>query len=297
MKATIHQKAGPCLAENLRRLALASGLLLAALLWLAGAAPAQEVAQAQDDVEKRIPGLDPWNVEIRGGPKWDPSNAPAQLKARGKRHIEFIQAGVPVEYRSQRNPYPNVTKAIDAGREVYEANCKACHGPRGRGDGDAGLDLIPSPALLTELSKNQGAAELLPELLTELIEEVLEGRALGEIEGHAGRAALGRLDLLGGGNVHHRRADLLGQVGEALRRLGGSGDAAPHQDGRRGQSGAPVSKGALEGPPKAMAPACGCNLRHAAFSLGVANRLGAEPCPRRLLQDGEKPLTLRLQAD
>ncbi len=159
MKATIHQKAGPCLAENLRRLALASGLLLAALLWLAGAAPAQEVAQAQDDVEKRIPGLDPWNVEIRGGPKWDPSNAPAQLKARGKRHIEFIQAGVPVEYRSQRNPYPNVTKAIDAGREVYEANCKACHGPRGRGDGDAGLDLIPSPALLTELSKNQGAAD------------------------------------------------------------------------------------------------------------------------------------------
>ncbi len=159
MKATTHQKTGPCLAENLRRLALAVGLVLAALLWLAGTAPAQEVAQAQDDVEQRIPGLDPWNVEIRGRPEWDPRNAPPQLKARGKRHVEFIQAGVPVEYRSQRNPYPAVTKAIDAGREVYEANCIACHGPRGRGDGDAGLDLIPSPALLTELTKNQGAAD------------------------------------------------------------------------------------------------------------------------------------------
>ncbi|MEO3427300.1 cytochrome c [Pelagibius sp. CAU 1746] len=159
MKATTHQKAGPRPAASLCRMALAGGLALAALSWLAGPAPAEEVAQAQDDVEPRMPGLDPWNVEIRGGPKWDPRNAPPQLKARGQRHIEFLQAGVPVEYRSQRNPYPNVTKAIDAGREVYEANCKSCHGPRGRGDGDAGLDLIPSPALLTELSKDQGAAD------------------------------------------------------------------------------------------------------------------------------------------
>ncbi len=145
-------------------LSLTLGLLLAAALWLpaAPAARAQETAQAgtgSDLGDPRMNRLDPWNIEIREGPKWDPRNAPPQLQPRAKRHIEFIQAGVPVEYRSQRNPYPTVTKAIDAGREVYQSACIACHGPRGRGDGDAGLDLVPSPALLTQLTKEQGAAD------------------------------------------------------------------------------------------------------------------------------------------
>lgn len=175
MKATLRQKTAPHPAPA----ALAAAFLLAAALcWLpaAGPAAAQETAPKQvgpkqaaqapgDDssdlgeITQQRHSLDPWNVEIRGRPQWDPRNAPPQLKARGKRHVEFIQAGVPVEYRSQANPYPNVTKAIDAGRQVYKSNCIACHGPRGRGDGDAGLDLIPSPALLTELTKNQGAAD------------------------------------------------------------------------------------------------------------------------------------------
>ena len=144
-------------------LLLTLGLLLPAVFWLvvASAAQAQDPARsgASGLDDPRMTGLDPWNVEIRGGPTWDPRNAPPQLQPRGKRHVEYLQAGVPVEYRSQRNPYPNVNKAIFAGREVYRSNCIACHGPRGRGDGDAGLDLIPSPALLTELTERQGAAD------------------------------------------------------------------------------------------------------------------------------------------
>ena len=50
-------------------------------------------------------------------------------------------------------------KAITAGGEVYRANCIACHGPRGRGDGDAGLDLVPSPALLTGLTDKKTAVD------------------------------------------------------------------------------------------------------------------------------------------
>lgn len=175
LQTTSLRAGGPGLVPAVPALGI---LLAAALCWLpaAGPAAAQQAVPEQAAPKQlgQAPGgdsselgistqqkhsLDPWNVEIRGRPQWDPRNAPPQLKARGKRHVEFIQAGVPVEYRSQRNPYPNVAKAIDAGRQVYQSNCIACHGPRGRGDGDAGLDLVPSPALLTELTKNQGAAD------------------------------------------------------------------------------------------------------------------------------------------
>jgi mono/diheme cytochrome c family protein len=149
----------------------ALGALLAALAW--GVAAAQSPAAAEQiapkqlvqesgppDSDDRQPhSLDPWNVEIRDRPVWDPRNAPPQLQNRAKRHLEFLQAGVPVEYRSQSNPYPNVTKAITDGGAVYRANCVACHGPNGRGDGDAGLDLVPSPALLSEMMDKQGTVD------------------------------------------------------------------------------------------------------------------------------------------
>ncbi|GAB4228578.1 MAG: hypothetical protein Tsb0032_35360 [Kiloniellaceae bacterium] len=163
MKATTSKKTGLTSGQA----GLGFGLLLAALVWLLAATIAQaaaetgvqNLAQASDDVENRMPGLDPWNVELRERPQWDPRNAPPQLQPRAKRHLEFLQAGVPVEYRSQRSPYPNVTKAVTAGKEVYVANCKACHGALGRGDGDAGLDLVPSPALLSQLMDQQGQVD------------------------------------------------------------------------------------------------------------------------------------------
>lgn len=140
--------------------ALAGGVLLGALLWLVAAAMAQTTAQAPDDTLKmRPPGLDPWTARPETAPQWDPANPPPRLEPRAKRHREYIQAGVPVEYRSQNSPYPNVSNAISAGAEVYRANCKACHGPRGRGDGDAGLDLVPSPALLSHMMDQQGRVD------------------------------------------------------------------------------------------------------------------------------------------
>lgn len=123
---------------------------------------AEQVAQESgppDAGEERLRNLDPWNVQLRDRPQWDPRNAPPQLQNRAKRHLEFLQGGVPVEYRSQRSPYPNVPNAITAGGEVYRSNCIACHGAKGRGDGDAGLDLLPSPALLSEMMDKQGTVD------------------------------------------------------------------------------------------------------------------------------------------
>ena len=147
--------------------ALSAGVLVAALVWLICALPAAaqqtapDLAQAgpADDSLQLEPGLDPWNVKIDQLPTWDPRNAPPRLQPRAKRHLEFIQAGVPVEYRSQRNPFPNAPEFIAQGGDLYRANCVACHGPKGRGDGDAGLDLVPSPALLNRMMDAQGRVD------------------------------------------------------------------------------------------------------------------------------------------
>jgi len=150
----------PCGAA-LRLAALAA----AALLSLAGPAaagqPALQTAQnpPAGDSQPQPQRLDPWNAPVGSVPQWDPRNSPPALQPRAKRHLEFIQAGVPLEYRSVRSPYPNVTKAITGGGALYGPYCASCHGPHGRGDGDAGLDLVPSPALLSRLMDVQGTVD------------------------------------------------------------------------------------------------------------------------------------------
>ncbi|MGE5767177.1 MAG: c-type cytochrome, partial [Bacteroidota bacterium] len=73
--------------------------------------------------------------------------------------LEFIQAGVPLEYRSRRSPYPQTPGVIADGGTLYAQHCRSCHGASGRGDGDAGLDLVPSPALLAHLMDAQGSVD------------------------------------------------------------------------------------------------------------------------------------------
>ena len=75
------------------------------------------------------------------------------LLPRAERHREFMQGGVPLEYRSHRSPYPTAAKVIDEGGRLYKAHCATCHGSKGMGDGEAGNDLAPSPALLTHMIK------------------------------------------------------------------------------------------------------------------------------------------------
>ncbi|GAB4355156.1 MAG: hypothetical protein Kow00114_05340 [Kiloniellaceae bacterium] len=168
MKSEAQQASAAVSAARFQAPPLAAAALLLALalaVVLAPQARAQDatatVAQAgtADDTEQKVPGLDPWNAPVGSVPAWDPRNAPPALQPRAKRHLEFIQAGVPVEYRSRRNPFPRAQMFIDAGGAVYRANCVACHGRLGRGDGDAGLDLVPSPALLSRMMDVQGTVD------------------------------------------------------------------------------------------------------------------------------------------
>jgi putative copper export protein/mono/diheme cytochrome c family protein len=46
----------------------------------------------------------------------------------------------------QRSPVPYATASIARGKTLFEANCAACHGATGRGDGAAGAELSTRPA-------------------------------------------------------------------------------------------------------------------------------------------------------
>lgn len=106
-----------------------------------------------------LPSLDLWCCEPEPAPYWESQRLPRDLQPRAERHREFIQAGVPLEYRSRRSPYPAATKVIDAGRVLYGAHCASCHGAKGLGDGEAGNDLRPSPALLAYLIERPRAVD------------------------------------------------------------------------------------------------------------------------------------------
>jgi mono/diheme cytochrome c family protein len=62
------------------------------------------------------------------------------------RHRHVMMNGLPAAYAGLTNPLSPDAGTIAAGRRLYEANCASCHGPKGRGDGEAGKELDPKPA-------------------------------------------------------------------------------------------------------------------------------------------------------
>jgi mono/diheme cytochrome c family protein len=110
--------------------------------------------RAADELEEElVPGLDLWSERRRPPPYWGSKETTPDLLPRAERHHQFMQAGVPLEYRNLRNPYPQAKMIIDDGGRLYKLNCASCHGSKGSGDGEAGRDLTPSPAFLAYLIK------------------------------------------------------------------------------------------------------------------------------------------------
>lgn len=99
-----------------------------------------------------VPGLDIWSRERRPAPQWgSKKEITADYLSRAERHREFMQGGVPLEYRSRRSPYPAATNIILDGGRLYKSHCAACHGSGGLGEGEASRDLTPPPAFLAYL--------------------------------------------------------------------------------------------------------------------------------------------------
>ena len=61
---------------------------------------------------------------------------------------------VPADFSGKTNPLG--ADAATAGAEVFKANCAACHGETGLGDGPAGAALDPAPKNLAVLQAQAG---------------------------------------------------------------------------------------------------------------------------------------------
>ncbi|HZT05772.1 MAG TPA: CopD family protein, partial [Chloroflexota bacterium] len=57
-----------------------------------------------------------------------------------------LQGASTLSVSAVRNPIPPTQQSIARGEEIYRADCAMCHGISGRGDGPAGLALVPRPA-------------------------------------------------------------------------------------------------------------------------------------------------------
>lgn len=93
-------------------------------------------------------GQDWWDPGSMNRFQWDPDRMGPSQRQRMLRHRAFMTQGVPQQYQGLRNPLPSTKETVAVGATVYAKSCSACHGSRGLGDGEAGRDLSPSPALL-----------------------------------------------------------------------------------------------------------------------------------------------------
>jgi mono/diheme cytochrome c family protein len=85
-----------------------------------------------------------------GGGRWG-MMGPGMM-ANMARHHQAMMYGIPVPYRTLRDPVPNTPAKFARGAAVFQENCASCHGQSGHGEGPAGQQLVPPPANLAWLA-------------------------------------------------------------------------------------------------------------------------------------------------
>ena len=74
--------------------------------------------------------------------------------------MERHMAPIPAEYAGLTNPIAPDAASLARGKVIYEANCAACHGASGLGDGPAAESLDPPPAPIAHTSQMLSEAYL-----------------------------------------------------------------------------------------------------------------------------------------
>lgn len=90
---------------------------------------------------------------------WRRKNADPDIRARMQRHWSFMHGNIPRAYEKANSTVKPTKDVVTAGGKLYRTHCASCHGKSGRGDGDAGNSLSPSPALLAFMIQRPIAAD------------------------------------------------------------------------------------------------------------------------------------------
>lgn len=105
------------------------------------------LSAGQADLESPWP--EDWLYPGQDDPeRWRTHRMGPKQQQRFERHQTFMAGPNIQPYISRKNPLGPTREAIDAGAALYAEQCVQCHGASGFGDGDAGLAVDPSPALL-----------------------------------------------------------------------------------------------------------------------------------------------------
>ena len=120
----------------------------------------QSISVAQSDLGDDPPCCwDMWDPGWTQRYLWGPGHMGPMQRQRVLRHWTFMHEGVPEDYRGQSNTIAIDEETISEGAVIYAKNCASCHGPSGRGDGEAGKSLNPSPALLAHMIRTPMAID------------------------------------------------------------------------------------------------------------------------------------------
>jgi mono/diheme cytochrome c family protein len=76
-----------------------------------------------------------------------------------QRHRQARMTGLPAAYRGLRNPLSADARVISQGGALYRADCAACHGNTGGGNGPAAVGMSPPPANLRWLMRRPIASD------------------------------------------------------------------------------------------------------------------------------------------
>ncbi len=112
--------------------------------------------QQQEDWRGRV---DYWQPQWMQRELWGPGRMPKGMQVRMLRHWTYVNHGVPATYARARPTIAATGRELLSGAQLYNTHCASCHGPKGLGNGQSGLSLTPSPALLAYMIKRPIAAD------------------------------------------------------------------------------------------------------------------------------------------
>lgn len=102
---------------------------------------------AGDETVKQ-PSWHMWGPGADWRENWRPGQMSPRHRHRMQRHWTFMNGQLPARYQNLKNPMDGTEANILKGQKIYLDKCASCHGIEGLGEGEAGNDLFPSPALL-----------------------------------------------------------------------------------------------------------------------------------------------------